>query len=335
MADVSNLSVAIVGAGLMGQWHAHFARQCGASICGVVDRNDQRARELSARIGCNNVFTDIPGLLAQCTPQIMHICTPTDTHGALVDASLDAGCHALVEKPLATTLDATERLLRHAHERNLLVNPVHQFAFQRGFCELMDRLGAMGTPVRIEFLTCSSGGDNRSDSERRSILTEILPHPISLLYRLFPARLTEQTLKVTHFSDDSLEMVGTIDDTYISIGISLRGRPTRNELTVVCANGTATLDLFHGYAVFETGAATRFNKILKPFKYAAGTFAQAGANLVRRAATDEPAYPGLRELIAGFYAAAAQQGAAPIDAGEILLAARARQLVESVPVSPQ
>ena len=68
---------------------------------------------------------------------------------------------------------------------------------------------------------------------------------------------------------------------------------------------------------------TRAYKIVQPFVEAGRTLAAATGNLAARVARGEPAYPGLRTLVARVYAAAERGGTAPIHMGEVLAVARA------------
>ena len=314
------VKAAIIGAGLMGQWHCHFAKLCGAEIVGIVDPDAARAQTLVARFG-GKVFADVETLLCEQSPLVAHICTPTPTHDQLIETCLNGGANVLVEKPLASNLAETQRLLRLADERQLILNPVHQFSFQSGFQELLQRQNSLGQAVKASFITCSAGGADKSSSEKRKVLTEILPHPAGLFQRLFPDLAMDKIAIVRH-TDDYLELNIDTANPLLSITISLLGRPTRNELVYVAANGTAHLDLFHGYALFEGGKVSRAQKMLKPFKFGTGVLLKAGANLAVRAAKSEPAYPGLRELIARFYEAVETHGVSPISVNEILLAAK-------------
>ena len=51
MQTEAQLTVAIVGAGLMGHWHAHAARKNDAIITAVIDPNAEAANALVGRYG--------------------------------------------------------------------------------------------------------------------------------------------------------------------------------------------------------------------------------------------------------------------------------------------
>jgi hypothetical protein len=70
--------------------------------------------------------------------------------------------------------------------------------------------------------------------------------------------------------------------------------------------------------VFEHGAASRRDKVLAPFRLGAGVMTGAAVNLAGRALRVEPAFPGLRELIAAFYRSVRDGGDPPIPTDELL-----------------
>ncbi|HEY9716363.1 MAG TPA: Gfo/Idh/MocA family oxidoreductase [Trichormus sp.] len=320
--------VAVVGAGLMGRWHSHFAKRCGAEVDALVDLDAARARALADKIGCPSVYASVDEMLERSAAQVIHICTPTESHAQLIRTCAEKGRHVLVEKPLAADLATTQMLVNDARTHGIRLNPVHQFCFQRGFLELLQRLTEIGNFVHVEFLTCSAGGDAKSPEARRSVMLEILPHPLSLLCRLLGADgLRRHSLKVLHATDDDLYLFGEYEGATVSITISLTGRPTRNQLNVIGTAGSAHLDLFHGFALFEHGQVSRSSKVWKPLKFGAGMLFKAGTNLAVRASAEEQAYPGLRQLIAQFYAAVKNKTAAPILDDEIIAVAEISDLV--------
>ena len=313
--------VCIVGAGLMGRWHAHAAERVGASVAAVIDISPDAARGLAAGRDGAQVFSTLEDAVSRAELDVVHVCTPLESHMAVVDVALEHGSHALVEKPLAESLVETERVLERAREHGLLVSPVHQFSFQPGVRALLERRGRLGELVRFAFRTCSAGGEGRSSDDRRRLLLDILPHPASLLHRVFGDGVSATDLDVVRFTSDDLDLAGYHGGTLIDISISLRARPTRNELELVGTEATGHADLFHGYAFIERGAVSRPAKVVRPFRLGGKLLAGAGANLAVRAVRREPAYPGLRELVRRFYAASIDGAPPPIRDAETLFAA--------------
>jgi hypothetical protein len=102
----------------------------------------------------------------------------------------------------------------------------------------------------------------------------------------------------------------------------MNGRPTVNSVELIGANGTTSVDLFHGFAVTHGGGVSRLRKAGRPFTAAVATATTAAGNLARRAWRREPAYPGLRRLVQLFYEAVRGHGACPIPPAETLTVAR-------------
>ncbi|MDQ4030435.1 MAG: Gfo/Idh/MocA family oxidoreductase [Actinomycetota bacterium] len=311
------MRVAIVGAGLMGRWHAHYAARAGADVVALVDP-DPTALETLGRLYPRSLrFSRLDSCLAEARPAVVHVCTPPGDHVPSTEAALAAGAHVLVEKPLAPNAAATDRLLEAASERELLLAAVHQFPFQPGFRRLLARRASLGDLVDVSFVTCSAGGTRRLPAERRTLLFEILVHPLSLFRALLGVGVEGIRWQTTLLTDDELALAGASDGVSLRARISLRGRPTRNELSVIGDRATAHVDLFHGFSVVEAGAPSRRTKVLQPFTSGGGRIAAAGSNLVARAARRAYAYPGLAELIAAFHAAAGDGAPAPVSPAEL------------------
>lgn len=328
---MGRVRVAIVGAGLMGRWHARYAARAGAAVVAVIDPDPAAAARLAAR-SVAVAYPDLPTALAAGGLDAVHLCTPLGTHRPLAEAALAAGCHVLCEKPLAATRVETEYLLAVARRHDRRVCAVHQFGFQWGVRRLRADLPRLGDLVEVSYTTCSAGGAGRPDEARRAVLLEILPHPVALFLGLLGPAAGRLDWQVDQATADDLALSARLADTRLRVAISLRGRPTRNELSVVGTRGTATADLFHGYRVFEPGGVGRLRKVLLPFARSARVLAAAGGNLLGRAARREPAYPGLRELIAAFHAAVAGRGPVPVGPDELLAVAALIDRVRGDPV---
>lgn len=318
---MNTAKVIIVGAGLMGRWHAFSAIRAGATITAIVDPNIERANRLQREFGAQKTYKSLEECLGKSQSDIAHICTPDQNHLEAIRLCLAHKQHILAEKPLLSTLSETAEMLKHAHENGLKLVPVHQMPFQRGTSKLAADHSNLGKLVRVSHTAFTSGGDNKSETDRQHVLLEILPHPISLFYRFFGDRLSADMLHVRRFQSGELEIDGTVDDTLLRISISLRGRPTRNELSVVGDRASAHVDLFHGFATYESGEVSKRSKILKPFRFGSNLVFDAGRNLVQRGASNEVAYPGLRNLIRQFYQCALNGKPSPISEREILLCA--------------
>jgi predicted dehydrogenase len=321
------VSATVVGAGLMGRWHATELERAGGAVVAVVDPDASAAGRLAARHSSARAFSGLGEALAAVRADAVHVCTPTASHVELVEESLAGGADVLVEKPLAPDAPATEALITRAREAGRLLCPVHQYLFQPGF-QVAERAGPSLAPWRhLDATTCSAGAAGRPASELDTIAADILPHLLASLERLLPAGLSGVGWSAARLAAGELRAAGVAGNATIGLCVSMGGRPTRNELRLIGSGGTVELDFFHGYGFVERGDPSRATKAVRPFSLSALRSGAAAANLTRRALRREPAYPGLRELIQRFYAASLGRTEAPISLAESLAVARARDAV--------
>lgn len=319
------LRVAVVGAGLMGRWHAAAAARVGAQVVAVADPDHPRATRLARRHGARVV--PLAGLLEDRSIQALHVCTPLETHAAIATAALDAGLPVLVEKPLAPNASTTEALLQLAARRQRPLCPVHQFPFQRGVQRVLAAVPRFGPVLHADYVACTAGAEGRDAAAGEAIVADILPHPLSLLRSVVPGALADLPWHVARPRAGELRATAAAAGITVSLLISLAGRPTRNSWRLVGTAGTAHVDLFHGFATFESGAVSRGRKIARPFARAVTTLGAAAGNLARRAVARETAYPGLQRLVEAFYAAVRGTAPSPIEAAEIRDVALARDRI--------
>ncbi|MBI3529575.1 MAG: Gfo/Idh/MocA family oxidoreductase [Betaproteobacteria bacterium] len=324
--DNSSIRVAVVGAGLMGRWHAYAAQRLGAEVAAIVDCAPDAALSLAQGTERAAVFTEIGAMLEAVRPHVVHICTPVPSHLPLTLQVIEAGAHALVEKPLTHFAAQTQVLLQKAHEKGVHVCPVHQFGFQSGVARAAKALNGLGDVLHANFTICSAGGGVRTGAALDHIVGDILPHPFSILQTLWPGNsLQAQGWTANSRRNGELHVQGSTGGIAVSLYVSMYARPTRCDLDILCSGGSIHLNFFHGYAIVRHGKPSRMDKVAQPFLFAGKTFAIAAINLAGRALRREMAYPGLSTLIGRFYAAARGADDNPISAQATLAAAIVRE----------
>jgi hypothetical protein len=213
-----------------------------------------------------------------------------------------------------------------ARRHDVLLCPVHQYPFQRSVASITAAVAVLAPMRHIDITMCSAGAAAAGAPDADTVALEMLPHPLSLVARLAPAVLRSDWL-VQRFAAGEYRLLATADGLSASVLISMAGRPTANTMRVIGDGGTAHADLFHGFAIFETGAVSRARKMIHPFSRAGLTIAAAATNLGARVLRREPAYPGLIELVTRFYSAASNHGPSPIAADEVVAIADAIEMV--------
>jgi predicted dehydrogenase len=322
----SPLRGAIIGAGLMGRWHADAVRRAGGSVAIIADPDPDRAAELAEEFGAPSTVR-IGDALSRNLADVIHVTTPPEEHVYAIRAALESGLHVLAEKPLAPSAAITAELYSIAATKNVLLCPVHQSLFQSGVITLMHDAPKLGRVRQVAVVICTAGANGGDDAARDRLVCDVLPHPLSLAARIVPRGIAGTRWQAARAAAGEVQVSGVHDGVSISLLVSTRGRPTRNTLAVTGEVGSVHADLFHGFAFVEQRTLSRIGKIVRPFGFAAGTLKAATVNLARRAIRREPAFPGLRELVGRFYDAVSSSGAPPISMAETLEVAAERDTI--------
>ncbi|MDQ3748843.1 MAG: Gfo/Idh/MocA family oxidoreductase, partial [Acidobacteriota bacterium] len=295
------LRVGVVGAGLMGRWHAHAAHKASGGIVCVADTNQNQAVQLAKRYRTAQGFGDLREMLKQKSLDVLHICTPTSSHHAIAEIAIKANINLFIEKPLTLTAAETKHLYDLGAENDVRLCPAHQFAFQHCVQKAKKILPRIGKIIHLQATLCSAGAAGLADKYLDSVAFDILPHPLSLFQTFLNGKLSEEAWDISRPERGELRISGYAHDVSLSIFVSMNARPTVNSLQIIGTNGTIHLDLFHDFAVLDKGKVSKGRKILHPFDSAVKKFSAATFNLARRTIQFESAYPGLRRLVNNFY----------------------------------
>jgi predicted dehydrogenase len=286
----------------MGRHHAQAAAAAGARIAAIVDLDRQAAISLAGSWPDALAEADLDKALQSTLPDVAHVCTPLPTHTEVAISLADAGLHALIEKPLATTAEETRRIHEGFARNGRLACPTHQYAFQRSVSDTAAWLPQAGALRRITFDICSAGAMNGLDPD--AVVAEILPHPLSMVQKLLPsAEIASLDWSCVRPSPGEWAITARVESAVLVIQLSMSGRPTRFMTRVVADGGTMELDNFHDFAVAWPGTVSRGAKIVQPFLRSGLGLAAAGWNLAARTVRREFAYPGLQALVSEFYRA--------------------------------
>ena len=145
---VDKIKVAVIGVGALGQHHARYYADLGASgmveFVGVCDEDAVRAEEIATKHGVsvlNNVAE------AAEVADAISIVTPTITHFELARELLGKGRHVLVEKPMTEQASQAAELVQLAQDNNCVVQVGHVERFNPVFDYLQE---ATGDPRFVE-----------------------------------------------------------------------------------------------------------------------------------------------------------------------------------------
>ena len=112
---MDSIRFGVVGAGHIGKRHAEMIRRMsGCSLVAMADVRDRAACGLGEEIP---LYASVEALLtAHPEVDVLSVCTPNGLHAEHAIAGLRAGCHVVIEKPMALSRREGEAVLHAALE---------------------------------------------------------------------------------------------------------------------------------------------------------------------------------------------------------------------------
>lgn len=121
----------VLGVGSLGFHHARILKQlAGVDVVGIHDSNPERAAFVAGELGVTP-YSSMAQLLEGVEAAV--IAVPTQYHEAVATAALDLGVHVLLEKPVAPSLEAAERIVDRARRAGVLLQIGHVERFNGAF----------------------------------------------------------------------------------------------------------------------------------------------------------------------------------------------------------
>lgn len=121
--------IAVIGCG--GAFNLHLPgilRDPRLSLVALCDLNKNLVNQYSRRLKCS-AYNELRTLLKQHVLDAVHLLTPPHTHLRLAKPVLDAGCHLLIEKPIALTYKEAQTIANYAQHNRCKLTVVHNHLF--------------------------------------------------------------------------------------------------------------------------------------------------------------------------------------------------------------
>ena len=175
---MTSLKTGLVGAGVFGGYHAgKIASSAKTEFLGVFDPDAARCAELANKHDVT-AFASQADMLAVCDAVL--VACPATYHEAVVREALEAGCHVMVEKPLALTGFAADQLAALADAKNLVLQVGHQ---ERFVLEAMGLFAIPEAPMRIEaYRMGPPAPDGRAGDV--SVIWDLMIHDLDMVAKL-------------------------------------------------------------------------------------------------------------------------------------------------------
>ncbi len=177
------ISVGVVGCGYWGpNLVRNFKSLAGCNLRAMCDMSQARLNHMRSLYSDVEGLTDYDHMLNGIGLDAVVVATPVKHHYALAKASLLAGKHTLIEKPMAASAAECEELIEIADQKGLVLMVGHTFLYS--------------SPVNkiLEIVQSGDLGEIRYINSRRlnlglfqkdiNVAWDLAPHDISIILRI-------------------------------------------------------------------------------------------------------------------------------------------------------
>jgi predicted dehydrogenase/flavin reductase (DIM6/NTAB) family NADH-FMN oxidoreductase RutF len=154
------IGVCVVGTG-WGLFHCQLIRQvCPTARLFVCGRNAEKTTRVARSIGAEDLFIGMEAAIADPRVHALTLALPHDLHRWAVEMAAAAGKHALVEKPIATTLADADAMIEAARRAGTILMVAEDMHFRPAIREAVHHIarGDIGEPL---YLLAHAGGIRR------------------------------------------------------------------------------------------------------------------------------------------------------------------------------
>lgn len=325
------MRVGIIGCGQIAWVHlSHITRFKLGEVVGICDFYRPQLEKTGRAFNVRNLFADPADMLAQAKPDVVHIVTPPPTHADLAIQAMQAGCHVLVEKPLALSLEEADRMIATSREtgKSLCVDHNRLFCPPALQARRLLESGELGELVSIDFfqgfglpprMQLSQLANPWLSKLPAGLVQDLAPHCLYFLLEFVgsPARFhvaarRNGLLPAAPAEEVRMTMEG---ERIIGTGaISLSTQPFMNFLTFYGSKWTARVyfDNFTLIVKKDRYSHPLFNRVFGAVREGRHLSMATARSALRFATGKLPRYPGILELIRRFYASIQDGGPPPV-----------------------
>ncbi len=173
------LRMGVAGVGSLGFHHARILRDVAeVEMAGFFDVDKRRAAFVSRELGLRREES-LRALLARVDALV--VAVPTSRHEEVALAAVERGIHVLIEKPIAPTLEAADRVLAAARKAGVVVQTGHVERFNGA---LRAAAPYIGSPLFIESQRLAPFRPRGTDV---AVVLDLMIHDVDLVRMLVKA----------------------------------------------------------------------------------------------------------------------------------------------------
>ena len=183
------MRVGVIGVGVMGRNHARILSEMpGVDLVGVCDTERKTADEVASLYGTIPYY--YPEELLDQGLDAAHVVVPTFIHHEIAEMAIDRGCHVLIEKPIADTVEHAQGILRVAARAGVRLMVGHIERFNPAIIMLKQLIndGQLGELLSVSTLRVAPYPRRIVDT---GIIVDLGCHDIDIMSYLADCRIRE------------------------------------------------------------------------------------------------------------------------------------------------
>jgi predicted dehydrogenase len=178
---MSKVRVGVIGVGYLGKYHAEkYSRMDNVQLVGVVDTQRAVAEEVAGLFG-TDALADYRDLFGNI--DAVSIVVPTEMHFSVGAQCLNHDLDVLIEKPMTTTLEQADELIKIADSRGRVLQVGHLERFNPAVVAVKD---IVHSPMFIEAHRLSIFNDRSTDV---SVVLDLMIHDIDIIMNLVQSEI--------------------------------------------------------------------------------------------------------------------------------------------------
>lgn len=192
----------VIGVGKLGEFHtkllAEIAGENPNVACGgVFDLDTDRAREIARKYGVGH-FDSIDRLAQTCDAAV--IATTTSSHFEIARGLLKKGLHLFIEKPVTTTVEEADELIRLEKQHGVTIQVGHIERFNPALRAVEAHIGR---PMYIQAERLSGFSKRVTDV---SVVLDLMIHDIDLVLSLIDSDIRHISASGVRVFSNELDM---------------------------------------------------------------------------------------------------------------------------------
>jgi myo-inositol 2-dehydrogenase / D-chiro-inositol 1-dehydrogenase len=218
----NQLRIGILGAGRIGTVHARnlVTRIPRAEVVAIADIRREAAAQTAETLGIPVVATAPEEVIARSDVDAVLICTSTDTHAPLIEATAAAGKHIFCEKPIDLDLARVDRALAAVADAGVALMVGFNRRFDHNFRRVRELVaeGAVGEPHILHIISRDPGPPPLTYVKvSGGIFLDMTIHDFDMARYLMGSEVTELTVAGGVMVDPAIGEAGDIDTAVITL----------------------------------------------------------------------------------------------------------------------